>query len=267
MLGAKDVAGACRAVESELAQTVFVLEADMQRCLSSDQIKTLTRQAGHLVVLDCIATETTHLAEWVLPAASFAEATGTLINNEGRAQRSFQVFVPGGEIRSQWRWLAEIQARRDPGTKACRNLDEILAAMAEDFPALAGAVSAAPSAGYRDAGQRIPRQTHRHSGQTAIHAPQQMHEPRPPDDPDSPLAFSMEGYPLPPDSSALIGRYWAPGWNSNQAINKFQIEAGGALRGGPVGCRLIQPGGSGRTNYVTPAIRPFPSAPQEGDIP
>ena len=30
----------------------------------------------------------------VLPAATFAETDGTLVNNEGRAQRFFQVFVP-----------------------------------------------------------------------------------------------------------------------------------------------------------------------------
>ena len=30
----------------------------------------------------------------VFPAATFAEASGTLVNNEGRAQRFYEVFVP-----------------------------------------------------------------------------------------------------------------------------------------------------------------------------
>jgi NADH-quinone oxidoreductase subunit G len=266
LLGAGDIADACQAVETGQAQTVIVLEADLQRCLSSDHAGTLMNQAKHLIVLDCLATETVRTAEWVLPSASFAEASGTLINNEGRAQRFFQVFVPGGEIRSSWRWLADIQANRDPGMKACGNLDDILAAMAEDIPALAGALSAAPLAGYRQAGMKIPRQTHRHSGRTAIRAPQQMHEPRPADDPDSPLAFSMEGYPLMPESTALIDRYWSAGWNSNQAINKFQIEVGGELRGGPAGSRLIEPDGNSLAKYAAPEVKPTSASRQEGDI-
>jgi NADH-quinone oxidoreductase subunit G len=66
-----------------------------------------------------------------------------------------------------------------------------------------------------------------------------VHEPKPPDDPDSPLSFSMEGYPGQPPA-ALLGRYWAPGWNSVQSINKFQIEVGGPLHGGDPGRRLIE---------------------------
>jgi NADH-quinone oxidoreductase subunit G len=73
-----------------------------------------------------------------------------------------------------------------------------------------------------------------------------VHEPQPPDDPDSPLAFSMEGYqgqPPPP----LIPRFWAPGWNSVQSVNKFQSEVGGPLRGGDPGRRLLEPApGDGR---------------------
>jgi NADH-quinone oxidoreductase subunit G len=50
----------------------------------------------------------------------------------------------------------------------------------------------------------------------------------------------MEGYEGQPPS-ALISRYWAPGWNSVQALNKFQQEVGGPLRGGDTGKRLIDP--------------------------
>jgi NADH-quinone oxidoreductase subunit G len=38
-------------------------------------------------------------------------------------------------------------------------------------------------------------------------------ELKPPGDPDSPLAFSMEGDGEPPPS-ALIPRFWKAGWNS-----------------------------------------------------
>jgi NADH-quinone oxidoreductase subunit G len=50
----------------------------------------------------------------------------------------------------------------------------------------------------------------------------------------------MEGHPgIPPPS--LITHYWAPGWNSVQALSKFQSEVGGALRGGSAGIRLLPP--------------------------
>jgi NADH-quinone oxidoreductase subunit G len=63
-----------------------------------------------------------------------------------------------------------------------------------------------------------------------------VNEPKPPPDPDAPLAFSMEGYEGRPPAS-LIPRYWAPGWNSVQALNKFQQEVGGLLIGGSPGQR------------------------------
>ena len=65
-------------------------------------------------------------------------------------------------------------------------------------------------------------------------------EPKPPDDPDSPLAFSMEGTPDQPPA-ALIPFFWSPGWNSIQATNTYQKEVGGPLRGGDAGVRIFEP--------------------------
>jgi NADH-quinone oxidoreductase subunit G len=71
-----------------------------------------------------------------------------------------------------------------------------------------------------------------------------VNEPPPPDDPDSPLSFSMEGNPDQPPSP-LIPFFWSPGWNSIQATNKYQSEIAGPLRGGDPGVRLIEPAGDG----------------------
>ncbi len=66
----------------------------------------------------------------------------------------------------------------------------------------------------------------------------------------------MEGYEgIPP--SPLISRYWAPGWNSVQALNKFQSEVGGPLRGGDPGIRLIEPGRSGEIPYFSEVPEKF----------
>ena len=65
-----------------------------------------------------------------------------------------------------------------------------------------------------------------------------VREPNPSVDPDSSLAFSMEG---PRDAPPpLLSRYWAPGWNSDQSLHKFQMEAGGTLRGGEIGARIFE---------------------------
>src|SRR5258707_4879130 len=65
-------------------------------------------------------------------------------------------------------------------------------------------------------------------------------EPKPPDDPDSPLSFSMEGTSDTPPA-ALIPFFWSPGWNSIQATNTYQKEIGGPLRGGDAGVRMFEP--------------------------
>jgi NADH-quinone oxidoreductase subunit G len=177
----------------------------------------------------------------VLPAATFAEGDGTMVNNEGRAQRFYQVFPPEGEVRESWRWVRDLMITAGHKQAATwRNLDDITAAMAREAPVFEPLLKIAPPASFRVSGEKIPRQPHRYSGRTAMLANVTVHEPKPPADPDSALAFSMEGYEGQPPPQ-LIQRYWAPGWNSVQALNKFQSEVGGPLRGGDPGRRLIEP--------------------------
>jgi len=76
-----------------------------------------------------------------------------------------------------------------------------------------------------------------------------VREPKPPADPDSPLAYSMEGSETAPPP-ALLPRFWAPGWNSVQSVNKFQNEVGGALRGVDPGLRLLAPAGMDEQAYT-----------------
>jgi NADH-quinone oxidoreductase subunit G len=131
-----------------------------------------------------------------------------------------------------------------------QTLDDVVAAMGQALPALKPILDAAPPRDFRLAGQKIPRQTQRYTARTAMHADVDVSEPKPPDDRDSPLAFSMEGYEGQPPA-ALISRYWAPHWNSVQALNKFQEEIAGPLRGGDAGVRLIQPGDGSAGEYTS----------------
>ena len=127
---------------------------------------------------------------------------------------------------------------RTLGGAACA--DDVIGDLCRTFPLLSPVLKAAPPANFRMLGMKIPRQPDRYSGRTAMHAEQTVFEPRPPDDRDSPLAFSMEGFEGQPPP-ALVGRVWAPGWNSAQALERFQEEVGGALRGGDPGKRLFEP--------------------------
>ena len=81
-----------------------------------------------------------------------------------------------------------------------------------------------------------------------------VHEPKPPTDVDSSLAFSMESGPQQPATFA-DSVFWVPGWNSIQATNKYQSEIGGALRGGDPGIRLVEPARA-------PHSQDSPSVPQ-----
>ncbi len=87
-------------------------------------------------------------------------------------------------------------------------------------------------------------------------------EPKPPEDPDSALSFSMEGTPEKPPA-ALIPFFWSPGWNSIQAVNTYQKEIGGPLRGGDAGVRMFEPAPVNGQSYFSDIPPTF--APREGE--
>jgi NADH-quinone oxidoreductase subunit G len=253
LMGAKPLSAASQAVKDGDADTLVILENDLYRRAPRADVDALVNAAAHVIVLDHLVNPTVKQAELVLPSATFAESDGTFISSEGRAQRFFQAFVPPGAIQASWRWLGQASWER---------LDEVLAAMATALPHLAPAREAAPSAIFRIAGAKVPRSPHRSSGRTAMLANINVSEPKPPDDPDSPLSFSMEGTPLHPPG-ALIPFVWSPGWNSIQATNTYQKEIGGPLRGGDPGVRMFEPRPSNGQSYFSG----IPSAfePREGE--
>lgn len=258
MLGGGSLEAARRAAREERADAVVVLENDLYRRADAVIVDELLAAAGAVVVLDHLANATTRKASLVLPAATFAEADGTFVNNEGRAQRFFQVFLPGLGIKESWRWLRDLGSLGGvPALAAWQSLDDLLADMASAVPALKGAAEAAPGAAFRIAGLKVARQSFRCSGRTAVQAHLDVSEPKPPHDPDAPLAFSMEGYQGEPPA-ALVPRFWAPGWNSwQQATVRYQNEVNGPLRGGDAGRRLVSPARVGRPPYfreVPPAF-------------
>jgi NADH-quinone oxidoreductase subunit G len=236
------------------ADAVIILENDLFRRASEKNVKQLLEKTGRVLTLDHIHTPTADFADLVLPAGAFAESGGTLVSQEGRAQRFYQVYVPYEPIRESWRWLVEIGAmtgREKLGEWT--NLDKIASALARSQPIFQTIDEIAPPASFRVQGQAIARQPKRYSGRTAMTADRNPHEPAPPADPDSPLGFSMEGR-QGQSPSATIPFFWSPGWNSAQSINKYQIEVGGPLHDGDPGKRLFEP--------VTTAGRYYETIPE-----
>ncbi|MGI9308104.1 MAG: NADH-quinone oxidoreductase subunit NuoG [Gammaproteobacteria bacterium] len=231
----------CRRAEDGGIDTLIVMENDLYRRAPRQQVDSLLNNVTHLVVLDSNDNPTVSKSSLALPSATFAEAEGTLVSSEGRAQRHYPVFLPAEQRQASWLWLNQLgQSLNLAGFKGYQHFDQVTEACAAAFPALSEIDKASPSADFRNRGLKIPRQTHRYSGRTAMLADISLHEPKQPVDKDSPLAFTMEGA-NGSQSGALLPFVWSPGWNSNQSLHKFQAEAGGALAGGTAGIRLIEP--------------------------
>jgi len=219
---------------------VIVVENDLYRRLPATRIDAALAKAAEVIVLDHSDTATVAQASIVLSAASFAEGDGTVVSQEGRAQRYYQVYDPSYynpayAIKESWRWLHALQTGLEDKNISWTVLDDVI----ENIPVLEAIQDVAPDAGYRIHGLKIAREPRRYSGRTAMRAPLSVHEPKQPTDIDSALTFSMEGYVGPQKASSLVPFAWAAGWNSPQAWNKYQDEVGGHLKGGDSGVRLF----------------------------
>lgn len=255
-------------IESGEADTLVVLENDLGRRVSPAQLDAALRKVKHLIVLDCIRTSTAERAGVILSTPVFAECDGTLVNNESRAQRFYQVFVPRWESRPAWQTLRDVtlnlvqgpgemlnQVQHDEPASKWSSYEDALRDLAAESPVFAPALEIAPPAGWRSAAQqKIARDPHRFSGRTAKDADVTLFEPEPPADPATPLAFTMEG-----DQNRVPGplqpRYWWPGWNSVNSLTRFQTEVNGPLYEDNPGKRLVGP------DYPHP--NPLPSRERE----
>jgi NADH-quinone oxidoreductase subunit G len=225
--------------KSSKAGVLVIVENDLYRRLSNEKIDAYLSQFEQIIVLDHNETETTAKATLVLPVGTFSEADGTFVNQEGRAQRFYQVFVPETDTPESWRRIAELgHATEKPFTE--NSFFDFTSSVANSLPQFKGIANIAPPPDFKVLGQKVARESIRYSGRTAMKANINIHELKPVNDIDSALSFTMEGY-HGEAPSALTTSYWSPGWNSAQAINKYQIEVGGALHGGDPGLRLIEP--------------------------
>ncbi len=237
MLGGKNLSEALKAAKD--ADAVVVLENDLYLHAGEKELEIFFSNAKGLIAIDHTPNQTTKQATHLLPAGSFAEADGTLVSNEGRAQRFFQVYQPHGNINESWRWIIALaKALGNKEIAAWENIDPITEAIGKSVEGLKGIEQVSPKSDFRVNGQKIPRAPHRYSGRTAMNAQLEVSELKPLEDPDSPMSYTMEGL-RPQSPTHVIPFFWSPGWNSVQSVNKYQEEVGGALRAGNAGLRMI----------------------------
>ena len=237
---------ALRKLSSGEAANVIVLENDLYRRAPHAEVDAALAAAGQTAALDLLPNRTTAKADLVLPVTAFSEQQSSYVNYEGRAQLAHQVHRSHSAARPAWQWTGDFEHFR-----------QALAECAESIPAFAKLGEVLPETSSLPGGIKVPRQSERYSGRTAVKANLNVHEPKQPQDPESVLAFSMEGVP-PRRDATILASSWAPQWNSNQSISKFQDEINGPLRQGHGGTlllekRLLEKGSESREYHPLPA--------------
>lgn len=210
-------------------EAAVILENDLYRRASTASVDSALDAANAVVVCDHLPSETTAKATLVLPSTAFSEHEATYVNFEGRAQLSYQVNRCHSDAIPAWRWFLPAEIA---------HVDEVVSQCADEIPELKGLPELVKNEQLIE-GIKIPRQSHRYSGRTAMKANVNVHEPKQAVDNESPMSFSMEGVPATRDSNILAST-WAPRWNSNQSISKFQEEVNGELKQGHVGSQVFE---------------------------
>ncbi len=76
-----------------------------------EQARRAFDQAELVIAQDCFETETTRVADYVLPAAQWIEKAGTMTNSERRVTRNPQLAEPPGNAKPDW-WIFSRMAQR-----------------------------------------------------------------------------------------------------------------------------------------------------------
>ncbi len=200
------------------------------------------RALDFLVVQEIFPTETAQLAHVVLPAASFAEKSGTLTNTERRFQLLRPVLSPPGEARPDWQILCDVGRRlgrrlRRPARWDYTSPANVMAEIAALCPAFGGI-----SHGRLESrGLQWPCPTADHPGTPFLHRDQftrgrgrfHVTAPAPPFEPtdaEYPLAVSTGRILYHYDSGAMSRRASALHWREPQAY--AEVHADDAARAG-----------------------------------
>jgi predicted molibdopterin-dependent oxidoreductase YjgC len=94
-------------------------------------------KAEFLVLQDSYMSEVAERADAVLPATTFAESDGTVVNVEGRIQRFFKVIQPLGESKPDWWILSQLAKKLRKKDFDYKKSQDILKQLKKTVPAFA----------------------------------------------------------------------------------------------------------------------------------
>lgn len=126
-----------RAVEEGQIKALWIICTNPAVSMpEADRVARAIKGCDFVVVSDMIAeTDTTRLADVLLPATGWAEKDGTVTNSERRITRQRRTLLPAGQARDDWRILAQVGRRMGwPDAFAWENPAQIFA----EYAALSG---------------------------------------------------------------------------------------------------------------------------------
>ncbi len=119
-----------RAVEDGRVKALWIIGTNPADSMpDADRVREAIRNCPFVVVSDvCRLTDTTALANVLLPAAAWGEKDGTVTNSERRMSRQRAFLSPAGDALPDWRQIAEVARRMSFGDAfAWRSPAEIFA--------------------------------------------------------------------------------------------------------------------------------------------
>ncbi|WNC71237.1 NADH-quinone oxidoreductase subunit NuoG [Thalassotalea psychrophila] len=235
----------CQQASDNSIDGLVICENELSN-LTTTQRQTLLTSVTTIIALDHNESVVTEHADVILPTATFSESQGLLVNYQGRAQCFYPAFAPKLPILPAWRVVTMLDAIIGDGQLVNTSENEQVKTINDFWQTLQRFEANFPDTSVFIAEQfllKTARQTHRASGRTAMTANQNVHERKTTIDNNSPYKFSMEGSHPQSNQSAssntsaanAMPYTWAPGWNSNQSISKYQQQVGsGLLNSSPV---------------------------------
>ncbi|QJC28322.1 NADH-quinone oxidoreductase subunit NuoG [Enterobacteriaceae endosymbiont of Plateumaris braccata] len=224
--------------------TLIVMENDLYFQEEKNKLNNIFKNISNIIVIDHQYTDTMKKANIILPSASFFESSGTVINNESRAQRFFQAYNPifynkKIQVKASWKWLSELKSKINNKKSNNINLDKIIKNCEVKIPILNGISQAAPKANYKIFNRKFARSPIRYSGRSSMLSNINIHEQKQLEDKDTIFNFSMEGNYDSNIKCSHLPFLWHSGWNSLQSLNKFQKEIGISSKYGPTGIKIL----------------------------
>jgi len=106
------VAGMIEAAEKGILKALYIMGENPLRSLPQPhKVKAALQKLDFLVVQDILNTESTHIADVILPGVAFSEKGGSFTNLEGRIQSFLEVVPPQGGSRPDWEILDQLAVK------------------------------------------------------------------------------------------------------------------------------------------------------------